>query len=162
MIKPRVRLQPRYLLMLGLLALAWLTLAQTALAQAPDATHIQRITDRLNCPLCQGRTLTECEIPVCVQMKSLIQQKLAAGVSDDEIMQYFVIQYGQQVLNEPTAIGFNLLVWVFPLIGMIAGAIIVAVVLRNVARRKPAEAPAATRPLPEEYLRRVEQELKDF
>lgn len=148
--------------LVGVVILGCLMLARPAWAQAPDTTHIQRITDRLNCPLCQGRSLTECEIPVCVQMKSLIQQKLAQGASDNEIIQYFVNQYGQQVLNEPTAAGFNLLVWVLPALGMIAGLITVILVLRNLARRRPAEVTAAPRPLPEEYLRRVEQELKDF
>ncbi len=60
--------------------------------------------------------------PLAEQMKRFIRQKVAAGWTAAQIENYFVKQLGPQVLAVPTTHGFDLLAWLLPLIGIVAGA----------------------------------------
>ncbi len=151
-----------------LLMSAGLVLAVPAWAQAPDTdieTEMYRIADQLNCPLCQGQRLSECPLVVCEEMRAEITQWLQEGRSDSEIIQAFVDRYGIQVLNQPPNEGFHRLAWYIPFVGL---AVVLAVggwALRNWLRRPVDETGpdtlAATEPLPEEYLRRLEEDLSE-
>jgi len=160
----------RQAVIFGLLTLIFLvillTWTATANAQAPTSDDVKRVSDKLNCPLCQGRNLTECPLPICDQMRQIIAQKLAAGESDEQIMQYFVAQYGEQVLNQPPLRGFNIVGWVVPFVGLAVGAVIVVFAFRQWSQRR--QIPLTVQPsqrsieLPNEYLTRLEQELKEY
>ena len=55
----------------------------------------------LYCPLCNGVRLDTCELQACIQMRQVISDKLAEGVSKEQIKQEFVAEYGPKVLGEP-------------------------------------------------------------
>ncbi|MFN8470784.1 MAG: cytochrome c-type biogenesis protein CcmH [Anaerolineae bacterium] len=162
---------------LVLLFVLLLTLAGAAVASAQGGLsndeidrRMRAITDRLNCPLCQNTTLTECPLQVCDEMRDLIRQKLVAGENEDQIRAYFVERYGDRVLNEPPRQGFALLGWVMPFVGIVVGVVLLALVLRAMLRREPkkpalsasAPAPAAPPDLPAEYVDRLERELRQM
>ncbi len=163
--KPRLAILTVIALTALLIIVAFI-LATAAGAQGPTSDEVKRISDKLNCPLCQGRNLTDCPLPICEQMRQIIAQKLAAGESDEQIMQFFVAQYGEQVLNQPPLSGFNIVGWVVPFVGLAGGAAIVFYALRQWrSRRRLAVASGAvprTVELPTEYLSRLEQELKEY
>ncbi len=153
-----------------------LTLAGAAIASAQGGLsndeidrRMRAITDRLNCPLCQNTTLTECPLQVCNEMRDLIRQKLVAGESEDQIRAYFVERYGDRVLNEPPKQGFALLGWVMPVVGILVGIVLLGLVLRAMLRREPKRAApttvAASTPsadLPSEYVDRLERDLRQM
>jgi len=98
-------------------------------------------------------------------MRALIKEKLANGETEEQIIQYFVDQYGQQVLNAPPARGFNLLVWVLPVIGLIVGASLVIYAVRGWLQSQEARPVTVREPtehVPQEYLERLEKELEEF
>lgn len=138
-------------------------------AQAPDPAleeKMYQIADQLNCPICQGQRLSECPIQVCQEMRAEIVQRLREGQQESEIIQAFVDRYGKQVLNQPPAEGFHLLAWVIPFIGLAAVLVTGGWVLRMWLRRRPAAVPVDVSggfasDLPEEYVRQLEEELKD-
>lgn len=142
--------------------------ASTAYGQAPDRALMERvyaIADKLNCPLCQGQTLSECPLPVCEEMRAEIAQRLQAGQSEQEILDAFVARYGIEVLNEPPAEGFNLLAWIIPFVGL--GVVLTlggwALVVWSRRRQTRVQAaPMELEPLPDEYLRRLEAELEEY
>ena len=78
----------------------------------PDA--VSALARELNCPLCQGYNLQDCPLTVCAQMRMLIAQQLAAGMTPEEIRAGFVADYGPQVMNVPPARGAWLLAWLAP------------------------------------------------
>jgi len=55
-----------------------------------------------------------CPTQACAQWRATIGDKLAAGWSDQQILDYFVAQYGERVLARPSTHGLNVLVWVIP------------------------------------------------
>ncbi len=137
-------------------------------AQGPDREVMERvyeIADKLNCPLCQGQTLSECPLLICEQMRAEIAQRLQEGQSEAEILDAFVARYGIEVLNQPPAEGFNLLAWVIPFVGL---AVVLAVgswalVTWSRRRQGAVEAPGVELDgLPDEYLQRLEAELEEY
>ena len=146
------------------LALAVLILtivASAAFAQSPE--DVQRVARRLNCPTCQGVNLADCPTQTCAQWRALIKAKLTEGLSDDQVVRYFVEQYGEHVLNAPPARGFNLVGYAMPVIALTIGAAAVGLAWRAWSvRRGPAAATAGATALPPEYVRRLEDDLKDY
>jgi cytochrome c-type biogenesis protein CcmH len=98
-------------------------------------------------------------------MTALIEQKLAQGQSEEEIIQSFVAQYGEQVLASPPKRGFNLVAWGLPFAAILFGGGIIYVALKKwvwQGRRSPAVAGAEVAGGDEEYQRRLEKELEEF
>jgi cytochrome c-type biogenesis protein CcmH len=157
----------RTLRLLLLALLAALILGATVLpaeAQTPTPNQINEVARDLWCPLCNGVRLDNCELQACVQMREVISEQLAAGVSKDQIKAYFVTQYGDVVLGAPSTQGFNLLVWLLPALAVLVGAGWLAYFV-STNRRRAAPAPAPTAPdrgpsADDEYMQRVEDELK--
>lgn len=159
----------RRILVLLLTGLAILLAVGAVQAQDPDREITERvyeIADQLNCPLCQGQTLSECPLLICDQMRAEIAQRLREGQSEQEIIEAFVARYGIGVLNQPPAEGFNLLAWIMPFVGL---AVVLAVggwALVTWSRRRQvavAEAPTVEpEGLPDEYLERLEAELREY
>lgn len=63
---------------------------------------------------------------------------LNEGMSEDEIIQYYVDQYGQAALKEPGTDKNGLLAWSIPFVGLGAGVVIVGFVLKRIKRQKDA------------------------
>jgi cytochrome c-type biogenesis protein CcmH/NrfF len=90
-----------------------------------------RIASDLRCPVCQGLSIQASPSPLAQQMKDLIRSQLVEGRSEEEVKAYFVSKYGEWVLMEPKAEGFNLLVYLLPAAGLLAGIGLIAVAVRR-------------------------------
>ncbi len=156
------------LMAIGLVLALWLGAGGPAQAQTPTPNQINAVAKELWCPLCNGVRLDNCELQACIQMREVIAQKLMAGESKEQIKAYFVQQYGDVVLGAPSREGFNLVAWLLPvLIGLVAAGWLVFLVRIWTRRRAPAAIaapanPSATVPAREEYLRRVDEELRKY
>ncbi len=149
-----------------ILALAWTSRA-SAQQSTPQPDDVNRIARQLYCPVCENTPLDVCPTQACSQWRALIGEKLSAGWTDIQIKQYFVDQYGARVLAEPPVP----LIYIVPPILLLIGVFILYRALKSM--RKPAAAtPAqvggareAQTAAPstvgdDQYLRRVEEELK--
>ena len=90
-----------------------------------------RLASELRCPVCQGLSIHDSPSPLAQQMKDLIRSQVVAGRTDEEIRQYFVSKYGEWVLLEPKAEGFNLLVYLMPALALLGGAGLIVVAVRR-------------------------------
>jgi cytochrome c-type biogenesis protein CcmH len=104
---------------------------------------VRRIALQLQCPVCEGETVADSPSGLAADMRSVIRTRLAAGESDQQILDEFVASYGDGILTEPPKHGISLGVWMGPVIGVVFGALIVAILLRT-WRRSPAEASSAS------------------
>lgn len=139
----------------------------TALAQDIDTSaitddQVNAIAKQMFCPVCENTPLDVCPTQACAQWRELIREKLAAGWSEQEVMDYFVEQYGARVLGAPPAQGFNWLVYLVPPIAILAGIFILLRAMRS--WRQPAGAVEPISPKPpvdqDDYTRRLEEELR--
>jgi cytochrome c-type biogenesis protein CcmH len=91
---------------------------------------------------------------------------LVQGKNEQQIRDYFVEKFGQQVLGAPPAQGFNWLAYILPFVGIILGATIAWFtvkqwLVRRGSNTEPA-APADNPAIPKEYADRIEKELKEY
>jgi cytochrome c-type biogenesis protein CcmH len=88
-----------------------------------EATY--QLADRLRCPVCQGLSVAASPSPSALAMREEIRELLAQGYSDEQIVDYFEGAYGEFVRLVPKPKGFNLLVWILPMVGVLAGLFLV-------------------------------------
>ena len=102
------------------------------------------LASELRCPVCQGNSIQDSPSELALQMRDLIRDQLRAGKTPDEVRAYFVDKYGEWILLTPKATGFNLVVYIVPLLVVLAGG---AVVWRTVRRwtTTPADGPSGGR-----------------
>ena len=138
---------------LALLVLTVLLLAMPAAAFAqtynnnPGSQNLDdqalAIANELQCPVCENVTVAYSNATLAAQMRQVIRDKLAQGQSRDQIIRYFVDRYGEAILTQPPKHGLNLLVWLLPVAGLLAGLAAVAGVLWT---RGPSRPPAEPGP----------------
>ncbi|MDL1910194.1 cytochrome c-type biogenesis protein CcmH [Chloroflexi bacterium CFX6] len=147
----------------ALLLLILLSSATTVFAQDPTPTddEVNRIAKELYCPVCESTPLDVCPTEACRQWRELIRSMLAEGKSEEEIQQYFVTQYGARVLSEPPNRWASYLV---PVAAFLLGAFLLFRGFRMWLRPVAAESASPkdeAEPVPQdEYIRRMEEELK--
>jgi cytochrome c-type biogenesis protein CcmH len=139
--------------------------AAPARAQGPNLDdETNRIAKTLYCPVCPNTPLDVCSTQACAQWRALIKDKLQQGQTEQQIRDYFVAQYGEVVLGAPPAQGFNWLAYILPAIGILLGAAIAWLTVRQwIVRRGQGETGAAEAPvISKEYADRIEKDLKEL
>ena len=136
------------LLTLTIIVLTFLVIAGPALAQDPEPNYdrINDIAEDLNCPTCTGINLADCRTLTCEQWREKIGDLVDEGYSDQEVLDYFSTRYGTQVLQEPPRSGFTLILWVLPVIAILAGGAWLAYVIRGWRKDEPAPVAAGSSP----------------
>lgn len=150
----------RLILLLG--SLASLLFVDPVFAQSGEPTddQVNAIARQLYCPVCESTPLDVCPTQACAQWRATIKEKLAAGWSEQKIKDYFVEQYGERVLAQPSARGLNVFIWILPPIVLLGGVFFLVQYLRRVRRPAPAAPPAQTSPGDDGYMKQLEKELE--
>lgn len=104
------------------------------------ADRAQSIAAELRCPVCQNLSVADSPSRLAGEMRAEIDGQLRAGRTDEEVRAYFVARYGEWVLLEPTRHGLNLLPWLLPIAGLLAGLVIWAAVVVRRPRERAREA----------------------
>ena len=127
----------------------------------PSDDDVNAVAKELYCPVCENIPLDVCETKACEQWRELIREKLADGWSEEQIKDYFVLQYGDRVLSEPPRRGFNWLVYILPVLFFMGGVVILVITLRNSTRKQVRPETLENVVLAEDdlYLQKVEEEL---
>jgi cytochrome c-type biogenesis protein CcmH len=93
---------------------------------------------------------------MAVNMKGQVHELLARGYTEEQILKYFELSYGQFVLLKPKFEGVTSMVWLLPLIALAIGAAILVVTFRRLERAPIAPTPpATTTPEEDAYVARV-------
>ncbi len=128
-----------------------------------DSATVSSISKELICQCGCGRILNSHVCDTQEAMGTLIEQKLAQGQSEEQIIQYFVAQYGEQVLASPPKRGFNLTAWLSPIAALLLGSGVIYVALKQWLRRgKSSQTIPMAQETNEEYRHRLEKDLEEF
>lgn len=84
------------------------------LCNSVAVNKVYDISNELMCPVCQGQTVAESNSQLALSMKEVVRIKVSEGKSKEEILDYFILQYGDTILAKPPIRGFNLLLWILP------------------------------------------------
>ncbi|MDA1096166.1 MAG: cytochrome c-type biogenesis protein CcmH [Chloroflexi bacterium] len=101
-----------------------MTISTTVAAQTgPPGTNLDLVTlderayaiaGKIQCPVCEGQAITESNATIAKQMRVVVQEKVDAGWTEQEILDFFVERYGSFVLREPPFRGIAAGVWLAP------------------------------------------------
>jgi len=137
----------------ALTQVAWLP------ASAQQTERAKTLGKHLMCMCGCNQVLTACNHVGCstsAEMLKKLDQVVARNEPDDLTLQSFIQDYGEQVLAEPPAKGFNRLAWFIPGIAFSLGLVIVFAVISHWRRRL---APAPARPdIPRDLLARARRQ----
>ena len=141
---------------------AVLTVAAPAFAVQPDEVlpdpaleaRARAISSGLRCLVCQNQSIDDSDAPLARDLRILVRDRLKAGDSDDEIIDFVVARYGEFVLLKPRFEPHTLLLWLAtPAVGIAAIAILILA-----ARRRKNQTNQAV-PLSESEKRRLKKLL---
>jgi Uncharacterized protein involved in biosynthesis of c-type cytochromes len=115
------------------------------------------ISEGLRCLVCQNESIDESNASLARDLRLLVRERLVAGDSDGEVLDYIVDRYGEFVLLKPRTDGWNVVLWAAgPALFLLALGIGAAFI------RSRATAPAtAEAGLTDDERRRLEDLLKE-
>lgn len=117
--------------------------------RARDISHI------LRCLVCQNQSIDDSNADLARDLRIIVRERLVAGDSDDEVIQYIVDRYGDYVLLEPPVKGVNYVLWYGPAILLALGGAGLLIAARRRRKIVPEEG------LSEDEKRRLAQLLDD-
>ena len=118
----------------------------------------------LMCPVCPAESIDQAQVPLALQMRQLVREKLSQGESREEILEYFAGAYGKDILAAPNKSGVGLVAWTAPVIGVLAALTAGIFVLRSMSALPRQDDAVTAEATPQAhgldpYLQAVDQEL---
>jgi cytochrome c-type biogenesis protein CcmH len=103
------------------------------------------ISHDLRCMVCQNQSIDDSEAPLARDLRLLVRERLKAGDSDTQVVDYLVVRYGEFVLLNPRMSWHTAILWAAPLTILIIGLFAIGFsVLRRSAGPAVPEAAALT------------------
>jgi cytochrome c-type biogenesis protein CcmH len=120
------------------LLVSWLT-PLAALAVTPDEmlkdpaleARARHLSQELRCMVCQNQSIDDSEAQLAHDLRVLVRDRLKAGDSDPQVLDYLVARYGEFVLLKPRFELSTLLLWGLPPLALLAGLAGVVLALRR-------------------------------
>lgn len=90
--------------------------------QAPrtNADRVHALADDFACPVCQGQSLGESDVPIARTIRSTIRTMVDEGQTDAEVRSMLVDRFGEDIDYTPTGRGLTGLIWVLPVASVVA------------------------------------------
>jgi cytochrome c-type biogenesis protein CcmH len=102
------------------------------------------LSRELRCMVCQNQSIDDSEAPLARDLRLLVRERIAAGDSDSQVIDFLVARYGQFVLLRPRFERQTLALWLVPPLLLIAGGL---VLWWQTRRSGSGETDGANRPL---------------
>lgn len=122
-----------------------------ATAEPSPRDRADALASRLRCPVCESETIADSPTDLARDLQDLIREQVADGWTDQEVIDFFIATYGEQVLLDPPAGGRTALLWIAPLVALGVGFLVI------ISRRGK----RSTRTLTDEERRKVEAALRN-
>ena len=143
------------------IVLALSLLGVPALAVQPDEilkdpaleSRARALSQELRCMVCQNQSIDDSDAPLAKDLRVLVRERLSAGDSDNQVIDFLVARYGEFVLLKPRVTAHTLLLWLAPFAALLIGGWGVIAFIR---RRGSGSADAAQQLTPAEQSRVAE------
>lgn len=91
----------------------------------------EHIIEEVRCLKCQNQSIKDSNAFLAGDLRREIRRMLAEGKSDDEIYDFLVARYGEFALYRPRMSGKTLVLWIAPIVLLLAGAFVLVNILRR-------------------------------
>jgi cytochrome c-type biogenesis protein CcmH len=81
------------------------------------------LSRELRCMVCQNQSIDDSEAPLARDLRLLVRERIAAGDSDAQVMDFLVARYGEFVLLKPLLKSHTLLLWLLPPFALAGGGL---------------------------------------
>jgi len=146
------------------LAVLLLCVSSIAHAVEPDEkladpaleARARALTSELRCVVCQNQSVDDSDAPLAKDIRVLVRERIMAGDTDEEVIDYIVARYGRFVLLKPPLSGDTALLWFGPGVLLVLGLALAYFYVRRLNR-----APLAPQPLSPAEEDRVKRIIED-
>ena len=105
--------------------------ASAACAVQPDEimsdpakeTRARDLSRELRCMVCQNQSIDDSEAPLARDLRLLVRERIAAGDSDTQVIDFLVVRYGEFVLLKPRFNPHTLVLWLLPPLALMGGGL---------------------------------------
>jgi len=98
----------------------------------------RQLSAELRCPKCQNQNIADSNAPISKDLRKLLHKQLEEGATDEEILDFMVARYGEFVRYRPTFAGPTAILWLAPVLLLLAAITVALLALRT--RRGRADA----------------------
>jgi cytochrome c-type biogenesis protein CcmH len=79
------------------------------------------LSRELRCMVCQNQSIDDSDAPLARDLRILVRERIAAGDSDQQVLDFLVSRYGEFVLLKPRVEGHTLILWLLPPLVLFGG-----------------------------------------
>jgi cytochrome c-type biogenesis protein CcmH len=116
---------------LGALLYFTFAVASPAFAVQPDEVmkdpakeaRARDLSRELRCMVCQNQSIDDSEAPLARDLRLLVRERIAAGDSNKQVIDFLVARYGEYVLLKPRFEGQTILLWLLTPLALGGGAL---------------------------------------
>jgi cytochrome c-type biogenesis protein CcmH len=101
------------------------------LADSQLEARARVLTKELRCMVCQNQSIDDSDAPLARDLRVLVRERLQAGDSNQQVIDFLVARYGEFVLLRPRFSAHTALLWLTPAGILLIGAILVALLWRR-------------------------------
>jgi cytochrome c-type biogenesis protein CcmH len=123
------------------------------LADAALEGRARNLSRELRCMVCQNQSIDDSDAPLARDLRILVRERLKAGDSDDQVLDFLTARYGEFVLLKPRLSQRTAVLWLAPAAILLVGGFAIVFALR----RKDAAPAASPKPLTPEEMRRLDE-----
>lgn len=118
----------------GVIVAIGIGLALLRSAGASPSDRIRLLESQIRCPVCAGTSIEDSPASLAADMRTVVEQQVRSGASDDDVRSFFVDRYGPWILLLPPDGGFALALWLAPVLFVAAGG---GLIVRSARRASP-------------------------
>src|SRR5437762_14175772 len=93
------------------------------MAEPAKETRARDLSRELRCMVCQNQSIDDSEAPLARDLRLLVRERIAAGDSDSQVIDFLVARYGEFVLLKPRLELHTLLLWLLSPLALAGGGL---------------------------------------
>jgi cytochrome c-type biogenesis protein CcmH len=93
------------------------------MADPVKESRARDLSRELRCMVCQNQSIDDSEAPLARDLRLLVRERIAAGDSDAQVIDFLVARYGEFVLLKPRLKPHTLLLWLLPPLALTGGGL---------------------------------------
>ena len=112
------------------------------MADPAKEARARELSRELRCMVCQNQSIDDSDATLAKDLRLLVRERIAAGDSNKQVLDYLVARYGEFVLLKPRFEAHTLVLWLVPPLVLIGGGLGLWLHIRRRGRTVTVDAPA--------------------
>lgn len=83
----------------------------------------RELSKELRCMVCQNQSIDDSDAPLARDLRLLVRERISAGDSDTQVIDFLVARYGEFVLLKPRLNPHTVLLWLLPPLALMGGGL---------------------------------------